>query len=49
MGVESDGKAMLLSGTIGATKLVGVVLGMLLVDSLGRKPLLIGGSIGYDF
>ena len=46
MGVENEGSAMLLSSVTGLTKLIGVLVGMTLVDSLGRKPLLIRGSIG---
>jgi hypothetical protein len=47
MGVDEK-SAIAMSAVIGATKLIGVGIGMLTVDSLGRKPLLIGGSVGYE-
>lgn len=37
---------MLLSAAVGGSKLAGVALSFLLVDSLGRRPLLVWGSAG---
>ena len=38
--------AVLLSTSIAVTKAVGVLAGLLLVDRVGRRPLLIGGAAG---
>lgn len=45
-GLRSASAASLLTAAVGGSKLVGVSLAFLLVDSLGRRPLLLGGSLG---
>ncbi|KAI3430693.1 hypothetical protein D9Q98_005282 [Chlorella vulgaris] len=45
-GVESHSAAMLMSSLVGGTKLLGVLLSLFLVDTLGRRPLLLWGSLG---
>ncbi|PSC70824.1 inositol transporter 2 isoform B [Micractinium conductrix] len=45
-GVESHSAAALLSSAVGGSKLLGVLLSFFLVDSLGRRPLLVWGSAG---
>lgn len=45
-GVESHSAAALLSSTVGGSKMLGVMLSFFLVDSLGRRPLLLWGSLG---
>lgn len=45
-GVSSHAAASLLASAVGASKLAGVALSFCLVDSLGRRPLLVWGSAG---
>ncbi|KAL4420816.1 hypothetical protein ABPG75_010472 [Micractinium tetrahymenae] len=45
-GVESHSAASLLTSTVGGSKMLGVLLSFFLVDSLGRRPLLLWGSLG---
>jgi hypothetical protein len=45
-GVESGAAASLLTSLIGGAKLVGVAAAFCLVDSAGRRPLLLWGSFG---
>ncbi|GAB4820262.1 hypothetical protein N2152v2_007308 [Parachlorella kessleri] len=45
-GVESDTARDLFTAAIGGSKMVGVLLSFFLVDTLGRRPLLIYGSLG---
>lgn len=45
-GVESNAAASLFTSLVSASKLVGVALSFFLVDSLGRRPLLLWGSVG---
>ena len=48
-GVESGATASLFTSFIGIAKLVGVILAFFLVDSVGRRPLLLWGSLGSCF
>ncbi|KAI7841777.1 hypothetical protein COHA_004642 [Chlorella ohadii] len=45
-GVESHTAATLLTSAVGGSKMLGVLLSFFLVDSLGRRPLLVWGSVG---
>ena len=45
-GVESSAKASLIASSVGASKLIGVVVAFVLVDRVGRRFLLIFGSVG---
>lgn len=45
-GVESGAAASLFTALIGGSKLIGVILAFFLVDWIGRRPLLVWGSIG---
>jgi MFS family permease len=45
-GVESAATASLFTALVGLSKLAGVAASMALVDSVGRRPLLLGGSLG---
>ncbi|KAK3261751.1 hypothetical protein CYMTET_29354, partial [Cymbomonas tetramitiformis] len=45
-GVEDHSEAIVKSSLIGATKMAGVGVSLFLIDSLGRKPLLIAGGLG---
>lgn len=45
-GVESGATAALFTSLIGVSKLVGVTIAFFLVDSLGRRQLLVWGSVG---
>ena len=45
-GVESTATASLFTSLIGGCKLAGVIIAFFLIDSVGRRPLLVWGSIG---
>lgn len=45
-GIQSDTKAILFSASTGVSKLAGVVVSFFLVDNVGRRPLLLSGSVG---
>ena len=45
-GVDSGVAASLFTSIIGASKLAGVLIAFFLIDSVGRRPLLLWGSIG---
>jgi Sugar (and other) transporter len=45
-GVESSSAASLFTSLVGASKLAGVIIAFFLVDTVGRRPLLLWGSLG---
>ena len=45
-GVSSHFRSTMFTAAVGASKLAGVALSFLLIDSLGRRPLLVWGSAG---
>ena len=45
-GVESSSTASLFTSLIGASKLAGVIIAFFLIDTVGRRPLLLWGSLG---
>lgn len=45
-GVQSTAAASLFTSIVGASKLAGVVIAFFLIDSVGRRPLLLWGSLG---
>lgn len=45
-GMDSTALATLSSASLGLSKLVGVCISFMLIDSLGRRPLLLWGSVG---
>ncbi len=45
-GMQSDTKAILFSASTGVSKLIGVLVSFFLVDNVGRRPLLVSGSVG---